>query len=71
MWKPHPLLNQQPFLAVIPSLAGGRVLRTPEVTSFSPQEKAVSVWELENFFFDLKPVPGAVKAVKQMANLEK
>lgn len=47
------------------------MLRTPEVTSFSPQEKAVSVWELENFFFDLKPVPGAVKAVKQMANLEK
>ncbi|XP_039703517.1 5'(3')-deoxyribonucleotidase, mitochondrial isoform X1 [Pteropus medius] len=33
-------------------------------------EKAVSIWESENFFFDLEPLPGAVEAVKQMANLE-
>lgn len=34
------------------------------------QEKAISIWESENFFFDLEPLPGAVEAVKQMANLE-
>uniref|UniRef100_A0AC11E724 Uncharacterized protein n=1 Tax=Ovis aries TaxID=9940 RepID=A0AC11E724_SHEEP len=33
-------------------------------------EKAISIWESENFFFDLEPLPGAVEAVKQMANLE-
>ncbi|KAM8818712.1 5'(3')-deoxyribonucleotidase, mitochondrial isoform 2-T2 [Rhynchonycteris naso] len=33
-------------------------------------EKAISILESENFFFDLEPVPGAVEAVKQMANLE-
>ncbi|KAB1266000.1 5'-deoxyribonucleotidase; mitochondrial [Camelus dromedarius] len=33
-------------------------------------EKAISIWETENFFFDLEPLPGAVEAVKQMANLE-
>ena len=39
---------------------------------FSPsQEKAISIWESENFFFDLEPLPGAVEAVKQMANLER
>ncbi|XP_070338325.1 5'(3')-deoxyribonucleotidase, mitochondrial isoform X5 [Equus asinus] len=36
-----------------------------------PWEKAISIWESENFFFDLEPLPGAVEAVKQMANLEK
>ncbi|KAJ1072154.1 hypothetical protein K5549_015889, partial [Capra hircus] len=36
----------------------------------SSQEKAISIWESENFFFDLEPLPGAVEAVKQMANLE-
>ncbi|XP_070084446.1 5'(3')-deoxyribonucleotidase, mitochondrial isoform X3 [Equus przewalskii] len=35
-----------------------------------PWEKAISIWESENFFFDLEPLPGAVEAVKQMANLE-
>ncbi|XP_075417055.1 5'(3')-deoxyribonucleotidase, mitochondrial isoform X2 [Tenrec ecaudatus] len=34
------------------------------------REKAVSIWESENFFLDLEPLPGAVDAVKQMANLE-
>ncbi|XP_006042906.2 5'(3')-deoxyribonucleotidase, mitochondrial isoform X1 [Bubalus kerabau] len=34
------------------------------------KEKAISIWESENFFFDLEPLPGAVEAVKQMANLE-
>nr|KAF6457918.1 5',3'-nucleotidase, mitochondrial [Rousettus aegyptiacus] len=34
-------------------------------------EKAISIWESENFFIDLEPLPGAVEAVKQMANLEK
>ncbi|XP_032946684.1 5'(3')-deoxyribonucleotidase, mitochondrial isoform X3 [Rhinolophus ferrumequinum] len=33
-------------------------------------EKAISIWESENFFFDLEPLPGAVEAVKQMASLE-
>ncbi|XP_037665199.1 5'(3')-deoxyribonucleotidase, mitochondrial, partial [Choloepus didactylus] len=33
-------------------------------------EKAISIWESENFFFELEPLPGAVEAVKQMANLE-
>ncbi|KAK2494845.1 hypothetical protein MC885_014527 [Smutsia gigantea] len=33
-------------------------------------EKAISIWESENFFFDLEPLPGAVDAVKQMANLK-
>ncbi|XP_030150510.1 5'(3')-deoxyribonucleotidase, mitochondrial isoform X2 [Lynx canadensis] len=33
-------------------------------------EKAISIWESENFFLDLEPLPGAVEAVKQMANLE-
>ncbi|OWK14988.1 NT5M [Cervus elaphus hippelaphus] len=36
-----------------------------------PREKAISIWESENFFFDLEPLPGAVEAVKQMANLER
>lgn len=43
----------------------------PGLTCFSLQEKAISIWESENFFFDLEPLPGAVEAVKQMANLEK
>uniref|UniRef100_G3SR39 5',3'-nucleotidase, mitochondrial n=1 Tax=Loxodonta africana TaxID=9785 RepID=G3SR39_LOXAF len=34
------------------------------------QEKAISIWESKNFFFELEPLPGAVEAVKQMANLE-
>lgn len=53
---------------------GLRVLRTPGVNCFfspSSQEKAISIWESENFFFDLEPLPGAVEAVKQMANLER
>ncbi|XP_058139316.1 5'(3')-deoxyribonucleotidase, mitochondrial [Dasypus novemcinctus] len=33
-------------------------------------EKAISIWESKNFFLDLEPLPGAVEAVKQMANLE-
>nr|XP_019571541.1 PREDICTED: 5'(3')-deoxyribonucleotidase, mitochondrial isoform X1 [Rhinolophus sinicus] len=33
-------------------------------------EKAISIWESENFFFELEPLPGAVEAVKQMASLE-
>ncbi|XP_064234264.1 5'(3')-deoxyribonucleotidase, mitochondrial-like isoform X1 [Aotus nancymaae] len=34
-------------------------------------EKAISIWESKNFFFELEPLPGAVEAVKQMANLQK
>ncbi|XP_038619265.1 5'(3')-deoxyribonucleotidase, mitochondrial [Tachyglossus aculeatus] len=33
-------------------------------------EKAISIWESKNFFMDLDPLPGAVEAVKEMANLE-
>ncbi|XP_075755872.1 5'(3')-deoxyribonucleotidase, mitochondrial isoform X1 [Pelodiscus sinensis] len=33
-------------------------------------EKAISIWESENFFLELDPIPGAVEAVKQMAELE-
>ncbi|XP_006903046.1 PREDICTED: 5'(3')-deoxyribonucleotidase, mitochondrial [Elephantulus edwardii] len=33
-------------------------------------EKAISIWESKNFFFELEPLPGAVEAIKQMANLE-
>lgn len=33
-------------------------------------EKAVSIWESKDFFFELEPLPGAVEAVKQMANLQ-
>ncbi|XP_069882881.1 5'(3')-deoxyribonucleotidase, mitochondrial isoform X2 [Dipodomys merriami] len=33
-------------------------------------EKAISIWESENFFFELEPLPGAVEAMKQMANLQ-
>uniref|UniRef100_A0A2K6TYJ5 5',3'-nucleotidase, mitochondrial n=2 Tax=Platyrrhini TaxID=9479 RepID=A0A2K6TYJ5_SAIBB len=33
-------------------------------------EKAISIWESKNFFFELEPLPGAVEAVKQMANLQ-
>ncbi|XP_074775615.1 5'(3')-deoxyribonucleotidase, mitochondrial isoform X2 [Athene noctua] len=32
-------------------------------------EKAISIWESKNFFIELDPLPGAVEAVKQMANL--
>ncbi|XP_033623297.1 5'(3')-deoxyribonucleotidase, mitochondrial, partial [Fukomys damarensis] len=34
------------------------------------KEKAISIWESKNFFFELEPLPGAVEAVKQMANLQ-
>ncbi|XP_075850198.1 5'(3')-deoxyribonucleotidase, mitochondrial isoform X1 [Microcebus murinus] len=34
------------------------------------QEKAISIWESKNFFFELEPLPGAIEAVKQMANLQ-
>uniref|UniRef100_A0A5F7ZVV1 5',3'-nucleotidase, mitochondrial n=1 Tax=Macaca mulatta TaxID=9544 RepID=A0A5F7ZVV1_MACMU len=34
-------------------------------------EKAISIWESKNFFFELEPLPGAVEAVKEMANLQK
>ncbi|XP_053424405.1 5'(3')-deoxyribonucleotidase, mitochondrial isoform X3 [Nycticebus coucang] len=33
-------------------------------------EKAISIWESKNFFFELEPLPGAVEAVKQMASLQ-
>lgn len=64
---------QQPSPATASSVPRGRVPRTLKVTCFSlsSQEKAISIWESENFFFDLEPLPGAVEAVKQMANLEK
>ena len=54
--------------------AGGRQgVRDPgrHLPVSSSQEKAISIWESENFFFDLEPLPGAVEAVKQMANLER
>lgn len=34
------------------------------------EEKAISIWESKDFFFELEPLPGAVEAVKQMANLQ-
>ncbi|XP_066544870.1 5'(3')-deoxyribonucleotidase, mitochondrial [Amia ocellicauda] len=33
-------------------------------------EKAISVWESQNFFIDLEPLPGAVEAVKEMSKLK-
>ncbi|KAM4697709.1 5'(3')-deoxyribonucleotidase, mitochondrial [Rhinophrynus dorsalis] len=33
-------------------------------------EKAISIWEAKNFFLDLEPIEGAVKAVREMSNLE-
>uniref|UniRef100_A0A8C3T042 5',3'-nucleotidase, mitochondrial n=1 Tax=Chelydra serpentina TaxID=8475 RepID=A0A8C3T042_CHESE len=33
-------------------------------------EKAIGIWESKNFFIELDPIPGAVEAVKQMAELE-
>ncbi|XP_067859523.1 5'(3')-deoxyribonucleotidase, mitochondrial-like [Heptranchias perlo] len=33
-------------------------------------EKAISIWESKNFFIELDPLPGAVEAVKEMANLK-
>ncbi|XP_006006083.1 5'(3')-deoxyribonucleotidase, mitochondrial [Latimeria chalumnae] len=33
-------------------------------------KKAMSIWESKNFFIDLEPIPGALEAVKQMANLK-
>ncbi|XP_072916348.1 5'(3')-deoxyribonucleotidase, mitochondrial-like [Hemitrygon akajei] len=34
------------------------------------REKAVSIWESKNFFIELDPLPGAVEAVKEMANMK-
>lgn len=34
------------------------------------QEKAISIWESKNFFMELDPLPGAVEALKEMAELE-
>ncbi|XP_057392841.1 5'(3')-deoxyribonucleotidase, mitochondrial isoform X4 [Balaenoptera acutorostrata] len=54
----------------------GSCLKNPKLpksfqqSPFLGKEKAISIWESENFFFDLEPLPGAVEAVKQMANLE-
>ncbi|XP_058013513.1 5'(3')-deoxyribonucleotidase, mitochondrial isoform X2 [Ahaetulla prasina] len=33
-------------------------------------EKAISIWESKNFFMELDPLPGAVEALKEMAELE-
>ncbi|OBS59999.1 hypothetical protein A6R68_08880 [Neotoma lepida] len=44
--------------------------REPSMRSFGKGEKAVSIWESKDFFFELEPLPGAVEAVKQMANLQ-
>ncbi|KAJ6655972.1 hypothetical protein lerEdw1_004557 [Lerista edwardsae] len=33
-------------------------------------EKAIGIWESENFFMELDPLPGAVEAVKEMAKLK-
>ncbi|XP_069761690.1 5'(3')-deoxyribonucleotidase, mitochondrial-like isoform X2 [Narcine bancroftii] len=33
-------------------------------------EKAISIWESKNFFIELDPLPGAVEAVKEMANMK-
>uniref|UniRef100_A0A4W4E0L6 5',3'-nucleotidase, mitochondrial n=1 Tax=Electrophorus electricus TaxID=8005 RepID=A0A4W4E0L6_ELEEL len=33
-------------------------------------EKAISIWESNNFFLELKPVPGALEAVKEMSKME-
>lgn len=51
--------------------AGRSVARSPVQLplSFPSQEKAISIWESKNFFIELDPIPGAVEAVKQMANL--
>lgn len=50
---------------------GRSVARSPVhlPLSFPSQEKAISIWESKNFFIELDPIPGAVEAVKQMANL--
>ncbi|XP_059835066.1 5'(3')-deoxyribonucleotidase, mitochondrial-like isoform X2 [Hypanus sabinus] len=34
------------------------------------REKAISIWESKNFFIELDPLPGAVEAVKEMANMK-
>uniref|UniRef100_A0A8C5RE55 5',3'-nucleotidase, mitochondrial n=1 Tax=Laticauda laticaudata TaxID=8630 RepID=A0A8C5RE55_LATLA len=34
------------------------------------QDKAISIWESKNFFMELNPLPGAVEALKEMAELE-
>ncbi|TWW81611.1 5'(3')-deoxyribonucleotidase, mitochondrial-like [Takifugu flavidus] len=34
------------------------------------REKAISIWESKDFFIDLDPLPGGVKAVKEMAEME-
>ncbi|CAL8284763.1 unnamed protein product [Merluccius merluccius] len=33
-------------------------------------EKAISIWESQNFFMDLDPLPGAVEAIKEMSKME-
>lgn len=33
-------------------------------------EKSISIWESKNFFIELDPLPGAVEAVKEMANMK-
>ncbi|XP_021561564.1 5'(3')-deoxyribonucleotidase, mitochondrial [Carlito syrichta] len=54
---------------VISFLARGpKLMRLPK--EICPWEKASSIWESENFFYELEPLPGAVEAVKQMANLQ-
>ncbi|MBN3274492.1 NT5M protein, partial [Polyodon spathula] len=34
-------------------------------------EKAISIWESQNFFMELDPLPGAVEAVQQMSRFKK
>ncbi|TNN43058.1 5'(3')-deoxyribonucleotidase, mitochondrial [Liparis tanakae] len=34
-------------------------------------EKAISIWESKDFFVELEPLPGAVEAVKEMAQMDR
>ncbi|KAL6048370.1 hypothetical protein STEG23_000063, partial [Scotinomys teguina] len=45
-------------------------LQPPTLMTLVVAEKAVSIWESKDFFFELEPLPGAVEAVKQMASLQ-
>ncbi|MGH0119594.1 UNVERIFIED_CONTAM: hypothetical protein FKN15_056862 [Acipenser sinensis] len=35
-----------------------------------PYEKAITIWESQNFFIELDPLPGAVEAVQQMSRFQ-
>ncbi|XP_077899161.1 5'(3')-deoxyribonucleotidase, mitochondrial isoform X2 [Ictidomys tridecemlineatus] len=57
-------------LGLASRLESARWRPVPRAPRPAPQEKAISIWETKNFFFELEPLPGAVQAVKQMASLQ-